>query len=78
MTNLTIIVLCFCTCSGYRALCSSGKKISSRFGRSGNPNLVGSNRSRIKPLTLKFILVLPSQGLGIIRIGQGLVGLGTG
>ena len=32
------------------------------FGRSGNPNLVGSNPGQIKPNTLKLILVASKPG----------------
>ena len=46
----------------------------SHFGRSGNPNLVGSNAGRVRPMTLKLRLV----ALGIIMIGQGLVGSVSG
>ena len=42
----------------------------SRFGRSGNPNITGSNLGRVKLLTLKLIVVASfSQGLSIIIVG---------
>ena len=47
-----------------------------RFGRSGNPNLVGLNPGRVKSMTLK--LIFPGLALGIIRIGQGLAGAVSG
>ena len=48
------------------------KAFVSRFGRSGTPNLVGSNPGRVKAVTLKCIH--SSQEFDIIGIGQGLVG----
>ena len=42
--------------------------------RSGNVNLMGSNPGQLKPMTYTLYLSLPSQALGIIRRGLGLVG----
>ena len=55
----------------------------SGFGRLGNPTIAfsslepaGSKPRQVKPKVIK--LILPSQVLGIIMIGQGLVGSVSG
>ena len=50
----------------------------SHFGRWRDPHLGGSNPGGVQPITLKLILVVHSLVLGIIRIGQGLVGSVSG